>query len=439
MWHLFFDETALWTMAVAAACNAACAIVGCFLVLRRLSLLGDAISHAVLPGIALAYFFTGALSSWPIAVGAMALGVLTALLTRALHSWGQVPEDASMGVVFTSLFALGVILIENLARDAHIDASCALYGRVEYVPLETVPLWGWEIPRTALTLAFVLLLVVFVVTVFWKELKLASFDEQLATSMGFHSGLIHYALMGLVAMVTVASFEAVGSILVVAMLIVPPATAHLLTDRLPWMIVVAVTIGILSAILGYVGDVLWQSNVAGTAAVAAGLLFALALIFSPRYGLLARLVQNFLLGVRIAAEDIVGGLYRHQEALALSGGKSTDETPPARETFYLERPAFKRWLALLWLKWKGEVVNAPAGRLLLSQSGYAKAQSIVRSHRLWESYLDRQFELPADHLHEPAEKLEHFIGPQLQEEIAAAVSGLESDPHGKEIPPAAAS
>src|SRR5688572_11046187 len=239
----------LWTIAVGILCNTSCAILGCYLVLRRMSLLGDAISHAVLPGIVIGFLLTGQLTGWPIFLGALVLGVLTSVLAQGISSLGRVSEDSSLGIVFTSLFALGVVMIQGWVRHADLDVDCVLHGQIDYAGITENSL-GWQISRPILTLGPALVATVAFVAVFWKELKLVSFDPALAAAMGFRVAIFHYLLMAMVAGVTVASFESVGSILVVAMLIVPGAAAALMSDRLLGMIAWAVAIGIVSAGLG---------------------------------------------------------------------------------------------------------------------------------------------------------------------------------------------
>lgn len=266
----------LWTMLIGAMAGAACSLVGCYLVLRRLSLLGDAISHAVLPGLVLAYLLTGKLGGWPAVAGALAVGVLTSLLTDVVHRATRVPEDASMGVVFTSLFALGVVML-GLAPGADLDPGCVLYGLIEFTPLDTVPLLGVEVPRTVLTLAPVLLLVAGLLVLLWKEVKLTAFDPALAAALGLPAALIHHGVLAVTAGVTVASFEAVGSILVVAMLIVPPVTAQRLTQRLERMVVLSALLASSAAVIGTLLATWWNTSVAGMMAVVAGAQLAAAL------------------------------------------------------------------------------------------------------------------------------------------------------------------
>lgn len=422
---------AFWTIAVGIACNVSCALVGCYLVLRRMSLLGDAISHAVLPGIALGFLFSGQINGMPIVLGAMSLGVLTTFLTHTLHSFGKVPEDASMGVAYTSLFAVGVIMISRFASQAHLDAGCVLYGLIEFVPLETVSLWGLEVPRTLVTLGLTMLLTLAFVLVLWKELKIASFDPALATAIGLNATLVHYLLMAMVAGVTVASFEAVGSILVVAMLIVPGATAHLLTDRLGWMLIWSVVIAIASAVWGYYAAVLLNTSVAGMMAVAAGVQFFLAVLLAPRHGVVSKWVHNFSLALRIACEDIIGMLYRAEES---AGAPVPDQAVATRLDARRAAGGWRGRLALRWLREQGRIRMLPGGRLALTSQGREAARSIVRSHRLWESYLQEHFDLPLDHLHEPASRMEHYIDPRLQSQLESELQAAEVDPHGRAIP-----
>ena len=173
-------------------------LLGCYLVLRRMSLLGDALSHAVLPGLVVAYVLAGSLNIAGMFIGALCVGLLTTFLTQALHRQGGVPADASMGVVFTSLFALGVILIKRDGQGVDLDPDCVLYGQIEYVELNTVMVWGYELPRALMSIGPVMLVDLAVILVLWKELKLSSFDPALATTMGYTANLLHYLLMALV-------------------------------------------------------------------------------------------------------------------------------------------------------------------------------------------------------------------------------------------------
>ncbi|WP_152051180.1 metal ABC transporter permease [Tautonia marina] len=425
------DEIGRWTIVLGVLASVPCAILGCYLVLRQLSLLGDAISHAVLPGIALGFLLSGQLIGPAIVIGAMVVGILTAVLTQLLSRLGKVPEDASLGVVFTSLFAAGVLLITQAASDVDLDAGCVLYGLIELAPLESTPIGGIEVPRSFWALGMVALVTLGFVTLLWKELLLVSFDAPLATAVGINATVIHYALMAMVAGATVAAFEAVGSILVVAMLIVPAATAHLLSNRLPKMMLAASGVAVLASALGYRGAVALNSSVAGMMAVVAGSLFAVAVILAPNQGMLARVITRLRLSLRIAREDTLARLYRAEEHAPESPSPAGPEAPAATSIA-------DRWVEVLAVGQlrRGEFVRASeTGELTLTDRGRAEASELVRAHRLWESYLSTHFDLPPDHLHDPAERLEHFIGPGLRAELDAALEAPAADPHGRIIPP----
>jgi manganese/zinc/iron transport system permease protein len=426
------DKLAFWTIVAGILSGTSCALLGCYLVLRRMSLLGDAISHAVLPGIVIAVLWSGQLAGWQVFVGAVLVGLLTAFLTQALASMGNVPEDSSMGVVYTSLFALGVILITQFASQVDLDPGCVLYGQIEYLPLNRFKWAGWEIPWEILPLVAVTLATGIFITILWKELKLVAFDAALATAMGISAVAVHYLLMGMVAVVTVASFKSVGSILVIAMLIVPPATAHLLTDRLWTMQLWAVACAVISAVVGYQAAAAWNTSVAGMMAVVSGVLFFIAVIFAPQHGLLTQVIRTLRLTLRIVREDILAVLYRVEERGRRDGHPTTLGID---ECVLFAGGGFWPKLAIPLLKSRGLIEEAGKGQLALTEIGRRKAESLVRSHRLWEAYLEKHFELPRDHLHAPASRIEHYLGPNLQEELSQELAAPAQDPHGQDIPP----
>jgi manganese/zinc/iron transport system permease protein len=289
---------------VGSLCAIACALPGCFMVLRRMSMMGDAISHAVLPGLALGFLLTGSRASFPMFIGAAVMGLLTAFFTQCISKWGKVDRGAAMGITFTTMFALGLLLIVQAADHVDIDPSCVLYGALEWTPFDTVGTIDWagytiDVPRAAVVLGVVLCLNLAVIVVLFKEFKISAFDPELATSLGIHSQLMHYLLMAMVAVTTVAAFESVGSIIVIAMLVVPAATAQLLTDNLKFMLIISAVVGVLAAILGHVSAIIVPpmlgfkgTSTSGMIAASAGLLFLMAWLFAPRYGLIARQLAN---------------------------------------------------------------------------------------------------------------------------------------------------
>lgn len=271
---------------------ASCGFLGCFLILRRMAMLGDAISHAILPGIVLAFLFSGSREIMPMLIGAAVIGLITVFIVQMLHQSG-VKSDAAIGVTFTALFSVGVVLVSLYTQQVDLDLDCVLYGEIAYVPWDTWQLGVVDMgPRALWGVGGVFLFSLLVIGLFFKQFKLCSFDPALAAAIGIPVMLFHYLLMTLVSLTTVAAFESVGAILVVAMLVVPSATAYLLTDRLHVMLFISMGVGVLSAVLGYFLASWLDSSIAGAMTAVAGLLFLLAFLFSPRHGLISKMVAR---------------------------------------------------------------------------------------------------------------------------------------------------
>ncbi|MHC4948775.1 MAG: metal ABC transporter permease, partial [Planctomycetota bacterium] len=309
-----------WIVVIGVLTAVACGVLGVYLVLRRESMMGDAISHAVLPGLAVAFLVSASRDATSMFVGAAVVGVLTAVLTQAIHRWARVDVNASMGVVFTTLFAVGLVLIVRAADSVDLDPGCVLYGAIEYAPLHTVSVGGVAVPRAAAVMGGMLAVNLVFVALFWKELRITCFDPALAGTLGLRPAVTHYALMVLVAATTVAAFEAVGSILVVAMLIVPAATAHLLTDRLSRLLPLSGLVAAVGAAAGHVAAITvppWfgyaDTSSAGMMVVATGAIFGVVLLAAPRYGVVSRGLARAALARRILREDVLGLLYRVEE------------------------------------------------------------------------------------------------------------------------------
>ena len=277
-----------WIILTGALVASACGFLGCFLILRRMAMVGDAISHAVLPGIAVAFLLSGSRESLPMLLGAAAFGLLCTFLIQTLRRRG-VQNDAAISISFTALFAVGVVLISLYSRQVDLDLDCVLYGEIAYVPWDVLMVGEIAIgPKAVWVNGFAFVLALTVIGLFYKQFKICAFDPQMAAAIGIPVALFHYLLMGLVSITTVSAFESVGAILVVAMLIVPGATAYLLTDRLGRMLGLSVLIGTLSAALGYALAVWLDVSIAGAMTVAAALLFLLAFLFSPLHGIVTR-------------------------------------------------------------------------------------------------------------------------------------------------------
>jgi manganese/zinc/iron transport system permease protein len=323
-----WDGLDTWTAATAAVAAAACAVPGVFLVLRRQSLLGDALSHTALPGVVGAYLVAayaeraGVLSPTTfatgrhllLATGAVVVGLATAWLTEALSRLGRIDKSAALGVVFTTAFAAGLLLLRWQADAVHIDPDHVLFGEVELAVLDTVP--GTPAPRALVVAAVALVLNALFVALCFKELRLAAFDPAFAESIGLKTHRLHLAQVALTAVTLVAAFESVGSILAIAMLVLPAAAARFLSDRLLGTLLAAVGLSVSAAVIGHaasftVTPVLFRSlgfegvedsGTAGAMAAVGGALFLLALLFGPKGGVIsgrmAREAQKEAEGVR---------------------------------------------------------------------------------------------------------------------------------------------
>lgn len=258
-----------------------------------MAMVGDAISHAVLPGIVIAFLLSGSRDSMTMLLGAGAIGLLTTFLIEFFHKQAKLQTDASIGVTFTWLFAIGVVLISLFAGKVDLDQDCVLYGEIAYVPLDVIITEGGQVlgPKALYVSGSILILILLFISIGYKELFLTTFDPAFASAIGISTTLWHYALMGAVSVTTVASFESVGAILVVALLIAPAATAYLITDNLKLMMVLACTAGILSSIGGYYLAVWLDGSIAGAIATVSGLLFALAMVLSPTHGLFFKKIR----------------------------------------------------------------------------------------------------------------------------------------------------
>lgn len=266
----------------------ACGLLGPFLVLRRMALLADAVSHAVLPGIVGAYLVWQTRAPLPVIAGAAVFAVLCVVAIDALKATGLLASDAAIALVFPALFSLGVLGVTRFADGVHLDLDSTIYGEIAFVPFDSITLFGAPVARATVTLAVVVALNVVVVALLWKELKATTFDPEFCRTIGLRPALLSRLLLVAVAVTAVAAFEAVGAILVVTLLIVPATTAFLLTDRLVVMVGLAVAVGWVGAVGGYATAVALDATIAGSMGLVCTACFVLALLGSPRHGVLVR-------------------------------------------------------------------------------------------------------------------------------------------------------
>lgn len=275
-------------LVIAVLTAVACSLPGVFLVLRRMSLMSDAISHSILLGIVLAFFVVKDISSPLLVLAAAVTGVVTVALVELVARTRLVREDAAIGLVFPLFFSVGVILISRFATNVHLDTDAVLLGELAFAPFDRIVAAGYDLgPKSLWVMGGILVLNVIFVAVFYKELKVSIFDPQLAAASGFSPALLHYALMSLVSLTAVGAFDAVGAILVVALMIVPPATAYLVSDRLSLMLWSSVVVAVTSALVGYAVAHYLDASIAGAMATSAGAIFLVTFACAPKRGLLA--------------------------------------------------------------------------------------------------------------------------------------------------------
>ena len=358
---------------VAVLVAASCAVPGAFLVLRRMSMMTDAVSHSILLGIVLAFFLAGDLSSPFLIIGAAASGVLAISLIEAVNRSRFVKKDAAIGLVFPFLFSVAVILLSRYARDVHIDVHSVLLGEIAFAPFDRLVLRGTDLgPRSAWVMGAILTVNLLFISLFYKELKVSTFDRSFASSAGLRPGLVHYALMTVVSITCVGAFDAVGSVLVIALIVVPPCCAYLVTDRLSAMIALSVLFGVLAAVSGFWAAALLDVNIAGSMAFMCGALFCLVFLFSPDKGFFAMLARRRRQKMDFSEASVLVSLYNLEKR-----GFGTSGHPDSRTMFRSSEFASK---IVGFLREKGEIRNL-GENLVLTEKGRERARVAVAGER----------------------------------------------------------
>jgi len=402
--------------ALTASClvGFSCGVLGVFIVLRRMSMIGDALSHSILPGVVFAFLIFG-YNAGGFFLGAVVAGIITALgITWAEHRV-KTKGDAAIGIVFTAMFSIGVIGISWLSQSegVHLDLKDFLFGNVLGVSDED--LW--------LTLA-ISAYVIFMVAVFYRPLFISTFQPMIAAAMGVPVTFIHYMIMILLSFTVVSALQTVGVILVVALLITPASTALLWTDRLHYVLFLSALFGVLSTVVGLGFAILLDSPPGPVMVLVATIMYVFSAIFALRKGLLYKYLRRIRLNQRIYKEDIIKYIFRNAES---------HPTPiDVAEKLNLSNKKVRSYIQSL--KRKG-VISSEQPYLKLNQTGEIMALKLIRAHRLWETYLVNKLHLDPDQIHEEAENYEHFLSDELLDEVDELLGSPDSDPHGSPIPP----
>jgi ABC-type Mn2+/Zn2+ transport system permease subunit/Mn-dependent DtxR family transcriptional regulator len=405
-----------WAWKEETACSVlvgiACGVLGCFVVLRRMALIGDALSHAVLPGVVIAFLITQSTGIAGLFLGALIAGLVTAGLIKLVSQYSRAKEDSAIGIVFTALFALGIVLISAMPRGTHFDLKCFLFGDPLAVGNDDL-----------IMMAIICPLVVLLVTLLYHRLKIISFDPVVAAAMGISVSAMHYLLMGMLSATVVAGLKTTGVILVVAMVITPAAAAYQFANRLWAMLILAAVFGAASAAAGMSVAFITNSPTGPAMVLVATMIFALAMIVSPEYGLVFRLMRRRRVRRHIDGEDVLKALY-HWSVPA--------RAPTVADLVTQTRLSSLRVGAAVRELTGEQAITYRDGAVQLSATGRRRAEGLVRAHRLWESYLAEQAGLDMADIHDAAERLEHAH--ELADEVDAKLGFPAVDPHGEVIP-----
>lgn len=412
--EILSTEWAIRALLASSLVGLMCGILGCFIVLRNMSLIGDALSHAVLPGIFFAFLLVG-YSTIGFFIGSTIAGLVTAVAISWIQQNVKTKNDAAIGIIFTAMFSIGIMGISwlNQSEGVHLDLKDFLFGNVLGISNEDI----------YLTLGIAVYTIVCIV-LFYRYLFITTFQPTIAETMGISAKTIHYFLMVLLSFAIVASLRTVGVILVVAMLITPAATALLLSDRLKTVLVISGLIGILSAVLGLFFSILFDTTPGPAMTICATIFYFLAVLFSPTQGLLFKFNQNRIEGKRIIREDILRQVVKKMPSLGMSKAELS-------ERLSLKESVIEKYVTLMA---KSKLLAYESGKIILTTAGIDKAEQLVRAHRLWETYQVKKMGLGSDQIHNEADQIEHFLSEELLDEIDKELGFPTKDPHDSPIP-----
>ncbi len=407
-------EWALRALIASIVVGAICGILGCFIVLRNMSLVGDALAHSILPGVVVAFVIFG-YNPFGFFIGSVIAGLITAAFIIWIQQNVKTKNDAAIGIVFTAMFSIGVIGISKISKSdgVHLDLKDFLFGNILGVGTQDIYLSiGIGI--------FVILSII----VFYRHLFASSFQEVVAQTMGFRVDLIHYFLMLLLSFTVVASLQTVGVILVVAMLITPASTALLLSNDLKKVLFLSAIFGILSSVVGIILAIYFNTTPGPVIALVITLFYLIAVVLSPKKGLLVKQIQRRRQRMKIYKEDFLKLSYKLQEKGRYSKSALTEKLDwsaylLSRVVSYLVRDGLA----------KRDISSFP-----LTEKGEKVARKMVRAHRLWETYLVTKMGMKEDQIHDDAEKVEHYLTDDVMHEIDRSLGSPSTDPHGSEIP-----
>ncbi|MDX9915713.1 MAG: metal ABC transporter permease [Sphaerochaeta sp.] len=298
---------------IATLASLACAIPGIFLLLKRMALISDAISHSILPGIVIGFLFRQSLNTpYPI-VGAVLFAMVMVITVETLNRSALVKGDTAIAIVFPPLFSIGVVLVSLYANNVHLDTDAVLLGELAFAPFDRMMLFGHSLPKSLVKMAIILVMNLTIMLLLFKELKVSTFDPVLSRSLGFSPSLLHYLLMFITSVTAVGAFDSVGAILVLAFMITPTATALLLTNSLLVMVLITFAISSASSLLGVLLAIRIDSGISGAITTIMGLFFITAYLFSPTVGVVTKIRNKQRIALEYALSIVLYHLLHHCE------------------------------------------------------------------------------------------------------------------------------
>ncbi len=416
------DPSLRYALAGSVLLGLSCGLLGSFIVVRRMALVGDALSHAVLPGVALGFLWNMTKDPWAIFVGAVIAGLAGTALVTAITRTTRLKEDTALGLVLASFFAAGICLVTMIQRLPTGNKS----GLDKFLFGQAAALGGDDVAL----MAVVTVAAVGLVTLFYKELLTTSFDGGFARSCGMPAQWIHHGLMLVLAAATVIALQAVGVVLVSAMLITPAATAYLLTDRLHRMLLLAAGFGVLAGLTGAFFSFVGRGLPTGPLMViGASTVFTAAYFFGPKHGVIARWWRHRQSAARTERENTLKALYHVWE-----DGGFRDVGVTFRELAERRRETLDEVMERARRLHRHGLASIDRDVVYFTPEGRQRAAEIVRNHRLWELYLTNSANIAPDHVHDDAEKIEHVLGEEVVRSLERRLNYATVDPHGRSIP-----
>ncbi len=417
--YFFTDPIAAKVMLGVAIIGAISGVVGTFSFLRKKTLIADAVSHSVLPGVCIGFMFAGTKDPISLMLGALLVGWFSVWFIDYISRATKLSEDTAIALVSTLFFAIGSVLLSVLSKSQNAEQS----GLKNFLFGKAATMTTFDIQ----VFSFVSLVIIGVVVLFYKPFQLVSFNTDFARSIGVKVKTIEFLLSTLTVLTVAIGIQAVGVVLMSALLIAPAASARYWTNKLNVMLVLAAIFGMLSGMLGVMFSTMKDNMPTGPWIVFALFIFTLlTLLFAPKKGWFSIQKRNRANGRLIAEENILKIIYQLKE-----NGKQEISFKEFLEKRSMDTNLLEKTIKHLI---NSKLINSENHLFSLSEAGEIEAARIVRSHRLWELYLTKRMNFKDDHIHGTAETIEHLITPEIEKELLKELNFPTSDPHNKEIP-----